>query len=430
MNLVLITLLLQSLLLPPRTALQNPATVSAVPQKLKKDYDKLWTRFVAGTEDAKVSKDLDKLLKKQKDLAAAITIGAYIDLYNGNDSTAVPKLLQALSINPKDNIALYYLAELAFAGQDYAGANDFYSRLLAVDKTRTDVEAKKQKAVLLATDNLLRTAAQAEQENHFGDAEQLYRRALEMAPREPSFNGRLAELLAKEKKWDEALARYRTQVEIVGRNSEIEKNIAEALMNLGRTEEAREVLEHLRNEGTLDENLESKVSELEDLGRWGNEIESYRNIKSADPLTREQLAAIIVRYFPQVAEFPQNPQIVTDTQDSRSRSEIQVTVGTGLIDPFPNHTFQPSTPVTRGLFALSMSRLIRLLGLSPADAPAISAPDVTPGDALYGDIQLVLSSGLMALEDSGSFDVSGEVSGEEAVRAVDRLLRLSHAKTN
>jgi tetratricopeptide (TPR) repeat protein len=430
MNLVLIALLLQSLLLPPRMALQNPAAVSAVPQKLKKDYDKLWIRFVSGKEDAKVSKDLDKLLKKQKDLAAAITIGAYIDLYNGNDSTAVPKLLQALSINPNDNMALYYLAELAFAGQDYAGANDFYSRLLALDKTRTDVEAKKQKAVLLATDNLLRTAAQAEQENHLGDAEQLYRRALEMAPREPSFNGRLGELLAKEKKWDEALARYRTQIEIVGRNSEIEKNIAEALMNLGRTEEAREILEHLRNEGTLDENLESKVSELEDLGRWGNEIESYRSIKSADPLTREQLAAIIVRYFPQVPEFPQNPQIVTDTQDSWARSEIQVTVGTGLIDPFPNHTFQPSTPVTRGLFALSMSRLIRLLGVSPADAPPIPAPDLTPGDALYGDIQLVLGSGLMALEDSGSFDVSGEISGEEAVRAVDRLLRLSHAKTN
>ena len=429
MNVVLIALLLQSLLLPPRTALQNPATVSAAPQKLKKDYDKLWTRFVTGKEDAKVSKDLDKLLKKQKDLAAAITIGAYIDLYKGNDSTAVPKLLQALSINPNDSIALYYLAELAFAGQDYAGANDFYSRLLAVDKTRTDVEAKKQKAQLLATDNLLRTAARAERENRFGDAEQLYRRALEMAPREPGFNGRLAELLAKEKKWDEALARYRTQMEIAGRNSEIEKNIAEALMNLGRTEEARDVLERLRNEGSLDESLESKVSELEDLGRWGNEIESYRGIKSAGSLTREQLAAIIVRYFPQVAEFPQNPQIVTDTQDSWARPEIQVIVGTGLIDPFPNHTFQPSTLITRGLFALSMSRLIRLLGLSPADAPPIPAPDVTPGDALYRDIQLVLSSGLMGLEDSGSFDAGGEVSGEEAVRAVERLLRLSHGKT-
>lgn len=429
MNLILTVLLLQSLLLPPRTAIENPAAVFPVPQKIRKDYDKLWTRFVTGKEDAKLSKDLDKLLQKQKDLAAAVTISAYIDLYKGNDSAAVPKFRQILSINPNDSIALYYLGELAFASLDYAAANDFYSRLLAIDKTRIDIEAKREKALLLATDNLLRNAAQAEQENHLADAEQLYRRALEMAPREPALNGRLAELLAKEKKWEEALAHYRTQIEIAGRNSEIEKNLAEALMNLGRTEEAREVLERLRNEGTLDEDLESKVNELEDLGRWGSEIDFYRDIKSASSITREQLAAIIVRYFPQVPEFPQNPQIITDIQDSWARPEIQVSVGTGLIDSFPNHTFQPSNPVTRGLFALSMSRLIRLVGVSPDDAPAGPTPDVTLDDALYRDVQLVLASGLMDLEDSGSFDVSGEVSGEDAVRAVERLLRLSHGKT-
>ena len=396
MNAILVaTLLLQSLVLPPRTAVENPAIVSPVPQKIRKDYDKLWTRFVGGKEDAKVLKDLDKLLKKQKDTAAAITLGAYIDLYRGSDSTAIPKLLQVLSINPSDRIALYYLAELAFAGRDYAGATDFYSRLLATDMTRSDIEAKRQKAILLSTENLLQTAARAEQEKRFADAEQLYRRALG----------------------------------IVGHNSEIEKKIAEALMNLGRTEEAREVLERLRNEGTVDENLEAKIRELEDLGRWGSEIVFYNDIRSADSLTREQLAAIIVRYFPQVAEFPQSLQIVTDVHDSWARPEIQVSVGTGLIDPFPNHTFQPSTSITRGLFALSMSRLIRLLGVSPGDVPPIPAPDLDSSNAMYRDIQLVLSSGLMGLQDSGTFNVSGEVSGEEAVRAVERLLHLSHGKT-
>src|SRR5206468_2896879 len=118
------------------------------------------------------------------------------------------------------------------------------------------------------------------------------------------------------------------------RNSNTERNIAEALMNLGRTEEAREVLEHLRNEGTLDATLESRVNELEDLGRWGNEIGLFRTLRSADSLCREQLAAIMVRYFPQVAEYQQTPEIITDTQDSWARSEIQVSVGTGLLDLF------------------------------------------------------------------------------------------------
>ena len=359
MNAILIAMLLfQSLLLPPRTAMENPAIVSPVPQKLRKDYDKLWIRFVSGREDAKVLKDLDKLLKKQTDLTAAMTIGAYIEMHRGSDSTAIPKLLQVLTVNPNDRIALYYLGEFAFAGRDYAGATNFYSRLLTVDATRSEIGGKRQKAILLSTETLLQTAARAEQEKRFGDAEQLYRKALE----------------------------------IVGRNSGIEKKIAEALMNLGRTEEARELLERLRHEGAVDEGLEVKVRELEDLGRWGTEIVFYRGLRSAESLTREQLAAIMVRYFPQVAEFPQNRQIVTDTQDSWARPEIQVSVGTGLIDALPNHTFQPSTSITRGLFALSMSRLLRLLGVSPGDAPGVPVPDLAPSHALYGDIQLVLRS--------------------------------------
>lgn len=429
MSFVLTVLLLQSLLLPPRSAMQNPALVSAVPQKVKKDYDKQWSRFLAGKEDTKLVKDLDSLIKKQKDLLPAITIKAYLDLYKRDDAAAASKFQQILSVNPNHTIALYYLAELAFASQDYAAANDLYFRLLAADRTRTDVEAKWQKSLLQVTDKLLRDAAQSEQENRLADAEQGYRRALRMAPGEPSLNKRLADLLGKEKKWEEALAQYKTQMEIAGRSSDTERHVAEALMNLGRTEEAREILDRLRNEGSLDENLESKVNELEDLGRWGNEIDLFRTMKAADSLTREQLAAIMVRYFPQVAEFPQTPQIITDIQNSWARSEIQVSVGTGLLDSFPNHTFQPSTPITRGLLALSMSRLIRLLGLTPPGAPAIPLQDVSTNDALFKDIQLVLSSDLISLEDSGSFSVSSKVSGKEAVRAIERLLRLSHGKT-
>ena len=176
MSLAITLLLLQSLLLPPRSAMQNPALVSAVPQKVKKDYDKQWTRFLAGKEDAKLIKDLDGLLKKQKDFLPALTIKAYLDLQKRDDAAAASKFQQILAVDPNHTIALYYLGELAFASQNYAAANDFYSRLLTTDQTRTDVEAKQQKALLLATDTLLRDALQSEQDNRLSDAEQGYRR--------------------------------------------------------------------------------------------------------------------------------------------------------------------------------------------------------------------------------------------------------------
>jgi len=428
MKLLFALLLFQSLVLPPRYAMENPASVSAIPKNLKKDYDKLWTRFILGDQDAKILAEFDHILKKQKNFDAAILVQAYIHLFKSNEPEAAKKFQQALAINPNNRIAVFYLAELAFARGDYARASDLYAKLLAGDNTRIDLETKREKALLLATENLLQSASRAEQENRIADAEVLYRQALRIAPNEPTFHARLAGLLGKEKKWDEALTYYRRQLELGGPSEDTERNIAEALMNLGRTEEAREVLDRLRKRGSGDENLEAKVRELEDLGRWGQDIDVFRSITNADALTKDQLAAVIVRYFPQITEFRQHPQILTDIQNSWARVEIQTVVGVGLVDPRPNHTFEPASPVSRSEFALLLGRMIRLLSISPPNAPPIPINDVAPSHMLYSDIQWALSLGLMSLDDGGNFNLNGDVPGGEAVRAIEHLLALSRRK--
>jgi tetratricopeptide (TPR) repeat protein len=396
MNAFLIALVLQSLLLlPPRTAVENPAAVSQVPQKLKKDYDKIWTRFLTGKEDAKLVKDLDKLLKKEKTFDPAWVMEGYVELYRGDDTAARQKFTQALTLNAKNRIALYYLAELAYAHSEYARATTLYAQLLSLDATHSDIlEPKRQRALLLAIDNLLRSAARAEEENRLAESEQYYRQALNIVPKDPTLHGRLADLLAKENKTEEAAAERRAAEELTPR----------------RAARARAA-------------DDGKSDSLEDLGRWGNNIEVFHQIRNAEAVTREQFAVLIIRYFPQVTEFRQNPQILTDTQNSPARSEIQTLVGIGLIDPMPNHTFEPTAPITRGDLATALARLSRLLSVSPASVRPIAAPDLAPTNAQYAEVQLVLGSGLMTLEDSGRFNVGGLVSGREAVRSADQLLR-------
>lgn len=395
MNALVISLLLQSLLLlPPRPAMENPAAVSEVPAKIKKDYDKLWARFVSGKEDAKLVKDLDSLLKKQKNFDPALTIEGYIELYKGNDAGARQKFMRALSLNPNNRIAIYYLAELAYAHSEYARATALYAQLLSIDTSRSDLESKRQRALLLAMEEMLRSAARAEGENRLSEAEQYYRQALSIVPNEPTLHGRLADLLAKQNKKDEADAERIKVEELTPRRA-----------------------------GSVRTPDDSKTDALEDLGRWGNDIELFHQIRNAEAITREQLAILIVRYFAQITELRQNPQIVTDTQNSPARAEIQTVAGLGLIEPFPNHTFEPATPITRGDLAVTFARLIRLLGLSPSTAPPVAAPDLDPANAQYPEVQLVLGHGVMTLEDSGSFNVSGEVSGQVAVRSAERLLR-------
>jgi hypothetical protein len=396
MNTFLIALLfLQSaLLVPARTEVENPAAVSQVPVKLQKDYNKLWSLFQSGQADAQLAKDLDLLIKKQKNFDPAMTLQAFLELYKGNDTGAAQKFEQAYSANSKNRIAVYYLAELAYAHKDYIRANTFYSMLLSLDKTRTDVEEKRLKALLLATDDLVRSATRAETENRLSEAEEFYRRALAMAPKEPTLHLRFADLLAKENKADEAAA---------------ERKIVEDLMP---------------RRGSAPANAEPpRGDDLEDLGRWGSDIAVFRQIREAPVASREQAAVVIVKYFPQVVENRQTPQIVTDIDSSWARTEIQTVVDVGLMDLLANHTFEPGAVMTRGDFATALARLIRMLGLSPSSAPPVVTLDVAPTNTQYADIQLVLGFGLMSVQDSGNFDVSGDVSGQEAVHAADRLLR-------
>ncbi|HLH31246.1 MAG TPA: S-layer homology domain-containing protein [Terriglobia bacterium] len=400
MTAVLLTLILQSLVLPPRTAMENPAAVSQVPPKIAKDYSAMWARFLAGKDDPKLEKDLDNLTKKQKTFDAAPVIEGYIRLYGRDDATAQQKFNQALAMNPRNRIALYYLAELAYAHQEYARASTLYAQLLQIDSSRPEIETKRQKTELLAADEVLRAGARAEAENRLADAEKAYRQALTLLPKEPSLHQRLADLLVRENKPAEA---------------EDERKAADQLNPTAPVSTSSSVPDNA-NAGTVDT--------LDDLGRWGNDINRFHEIQNAQSIKREQLAALLVRYFPQLMEMRQTSQIMTDAAGSWAVPEIRTVVGLGLMDPLPNHTFEPSSPVTRGDLASTLARLMRVLGLSPALIQPVTAPDLEPTSALYPEAELVLGSGVMTLQDSGSFNVSGEVSGKEAVRSAERLARI------
>jgi tetratricopeptide (TPR) repeat protein len=397
MNLLVLVLLLQSpLLLPPRTAVENPVAVSQVPPKLRKDYDKLWTRFVTAKDDLKLLKDLDKLLKKQKSFDAAWTIQGYVSLYRGDNATAWDKFQQALSANPKNRIAVSYLAELAYTQREYARAAGLYAQLQAIDPSYPEIETKRQKAFLLATDALLRSAAGAENGNRLAEAEEFYRQALRLAPNDPALLTRLADIVLKQNRKEEA--------DIIRKS--LESLLPPAATKVGSADTSHQ-------------------EDLEDLGRWGQEIETLHRIRDADAITKEQFAVLIVRYFPQLTEFIQAPRVIIDIQDSPARSEIQTLVGIGLMEPLPNHAIEPSAPLSRGELALALARLSRLLRLPAAveQSAAVPVPDVTVSHALYAEIQQVLGAGVMGL-DAGNFNVTGRVPGRQAVDSLDRLERI------
>src|SRR5260370_28781860 len=128
-----------------------------------------------------------------------------------------------------------------------------------------------------------------------------------MAHKEPAVHLRLADLLARENKVEEAAAERKTAEELAPHRAAAAPN-----------------------------NAEPKVDNLEDLGRWGKDIDLFHEIRNAEFLTREQAAALILKYFPLIMERQQTPQIATDIDSSWARTEIQTIVDVGLLDLFPN----------------------------------------------------------------------------------------------
>jgi hypothetical protein len=99
------------------------------------------------------------------------------------------------------------------------------------------------------------------------------------------------------------------------------------------------------------------------------------------------------------------------------------------MDPFENHTFQPRARVRRGDLAVAVSRLLSLVASRDpeirarlAARPAIA--DITPRHVQYNAVQAAVASGVMPLLQGDRFLVAQQVTGAEAVDAIDRIRAL------
>lgn len=395
MNFLLISLLLQmQVSLPDRATVVNPVSTYSIPRQFQKDYDKIWNRFLSGKEDVKVSAGLDKLQKKSGELLPAVLLQSYLDLYAGRQSDAERRFRSVLEKSSTDPVALYYLGEIAYSRGDFINASTYYGRLKRTGARNASLEQKSQRALLLAMDELLQEAKQAIGDNRLADAEKLYRRALELAPTEPALRQQLADVLAHEGKREEAEA---AQADPRDRESLVAAAV----------------------------NPESAA----DVGRWGSAIGHFHEIQETESLNREQLAALLMNYFPILGSFGTTQEVLADVEQSWAESAIQTVVRVGLLDSMANHTFQPARTVTRGEFAACLARLTRLLGVPAGSGAPIRPLDVVPDSTLYRELQPVLGYELMTLDNAGNFNVGASLRGAEAVITAEKLLRLLQKNT-
>lgn len=153
----------------------------------------------------------------------------------------------------------------------------------------------------------------------------------------------------------------------------------------------------------------------------------YRAISRAASVTRGDLAALVgVRLQPLVAQMRQRSGVVaTDIRGHWAATWILSVTRAGLMDVYPNHTFQPRAAVRRADLALVVSCILATGRVaSPSSQSRVPMADMSPQHLGYPAAAAAVSAGIMSLQDGRYFRPSVAVTGAEAIEAIGRLERL------
>ncbi len=161
--------------------------------------------------------------------------------------------------------------------------------------------------------------------------------------------------------------------------------------------------------------------------------EEYRTIESAPAINRAQLAALIAVRLEDLLRRARaaNPVVITDARGSWASPWIMAVTRAGVMDVYPNHTFQPASDVRRADLAQAVSHVLALIG---AEKPRLATrwrdarpkfSDVSPTHLSYPAAARAVASGVLAPLEGDSFQLARPVAGTEALAAVSRLEQLA-----
>jgi len=379
-----------------------------------------WLDVLAG-DPAAAARRYEGLLKRRPGLVPARVGLGYARLRGGRPADAAVLFEASLAARPDDVPALVGAGSAAFRRGDLDAAIGFYRRAQAVAPDDALVRRRLPSLRLQATERRM-SLAQAALER--GDAEAAVREytgALEAAPEVAGVRIALAEILVARGDVPGAVALLEADP-----SGDRQAALRRAGLLMEQQDFAR-AAEAYRGLAALDPGDEAARAG-ERAARAGLELlslpEEYRRLPEAVRITRADLAAlVVVRVRALGRTGPGEPRVAVDIGTSWAREYVARALALGIMEVYPNHTFQPEAIVRRVDLARAAARALERLGWPRSAAPVPA--DMSRAHLDYAAVERVLGAGLMSLGASGGFEPWRVVSGREAVEVMDALARLS-----
>lgn len=426
---------------PPAIAPAAPKYPSlifpAMPEQLASDtasselHQRAWAALQAG-DTRLAEREFRMVLEKNPSFFPAEAGLGQVALARKDYRDALARLDHVLAISPRYTPALVARGDTLIAlGRDGDAAASYEAALDAspwLPGLREKVAALRFRSV----EDTIAAARKARDAGHDDEARAAYDKAIQGSPQAAFLYRELATVERRQNRLDDALAHLRQA-------TELDPSDARAHVLAGEILESRQdyagALEEYEAAATIEpsDELTEKIERARENIAVAELPAEYRAIASDATVDRAGLAALIgVRLEDLLRQAPRRAgAVMTDARSSWAARWITIVVRTGIMDAYPNHTFQPSAIVRRAELADVVARLLPLAAArSPKKLDAWRAgrakfTDLPPTHLSYPAAAMAVEAGVLAPMPDGSFAPGAVVSGQEATTAIDKIDKLA-----
>jgi tetratricopeptide (TPR) repeat protein len=406
---------------PPAESFPQPRPSSfgeATPREVR-DLDRAWKALQAG-QVLRAEKEYRRLLQRNPRLVPARTGLAYVHLQAGRLDEAAKAFAAVLADRPDDISALTGAAVTAVRHGDPEAAVPLLQHAVQVSPTDAALRRRLSEVRVQLTERHVADARAALERGDTEKAVATYREALQDAPEVAGLRLELAELLLRN---GDAPGAVETLEADPSGDRQVLLRLGELLMGLQEHARALEAYRRLLEKDPRDEEALRAARAAREQIELLQMPPEYRRIRTADTITRADLAALIgVKVTALSRAKAGTAQVAVDISGSWAREHILSVLAYDIMSVYPNHTFQPAATVRRGELALAVQHILDLLRYPTAAAPVFT--DMSRSNLHHYAASRVVAAGLMDTTPEGAFQAWRPVSGREASDVIEGLARL------
>ncbi len=392
-----------------------------------------WQALQAGDVGA-AERQFAGVLKRQPRNDAALTGLGYAELAKRDPDKAIARFDQAVAVKPASASALVGRG-LAYAQSGRAAEAIASLEAAHAAEPTLDLSARIDALRFRAVEDAVARARAAASAGKLDEARSGYAAALVASPDSAPLLKELAGVERQAGDVTSARTHLERAIAVDPADRAARLQLADLLEASGDRKGALQVLQAAeRAERSPD--IEARIAALQERADLEALPERYRRIAGAPSVTRADLAALLGVRLPGVlrAAPPRPVPLVTDVSGGWAASWIALVLRAGVMDAFPNHTFQPDGTVRRADLAAVVDRTLSLMAaLDPPKAgswqrdPA-SFTDLASSHPAYEAASRAVGAKVLDAGPGGAFEPTRLVTGAEVSDAVGRLEKLAGPK--